>query len=356
MGNFYKEFKHVADPELLEERFQSLLNSPLGTVQEMELWLMKQSLLFEEIMETTLGHRIDFNLETTNHNKRQRMLDDQTQITPIVESHTNLLDKRFIDHPLCEQLNNDVYGEYIRRKKNAIDLFHEENIDRDAEIERLSTEYIRTVSAITVPWESRSKSESQMQGLLESEDRNIRKQAWLAIQNAHLNAKDDIEEIFQSQFKLRNKVAIQAGFENYREYSFQKLERFDYNADDCMTLAENIRKHVLPVKRLLDERNKSALGVDTFAPWDVIAPLQNHTPKYPFTSSQQLIEKGMNVFKQIDPFLFEMVQNMHGNHYFDLEPKDGKSPGAFCLPMLRSGHSFLVMNINGNYNNIRLCP
>lgn len=353
MASFYKEFEYVLDPKLLEEKFIGLLQSELETVHDIELWLFEQSCLLEEVYETTIGHKIEFYLDTTNQNKKQQMNFDETNIIPLLKKYSNLLDTRLIQHPLHNQLNKDLYGIYIKRKENSILIFQEENIDLEKEINSLLTLYLEKINTIKVLWNDEEKPVFQLQRLLESENRTIREQVWNAIQNAQLSVKEELEEIFQSMFDLRIKLASISGYETYTDYAFHILERFDYNSDYCITLAENIRKYVVPLKRNLDKSNKEKLKLVTYKPWDLSAPISNNQPNYPFTTSHELIEKGINVFKHIDTSLVDMFNHMKQNNYFDMDPREGKSPGAYCLPMLRSKHSFIVMNHTNHFSNIR---
>ena len=51
---------------------------------------------------------------------------------------------------------------------------------------------------------------------------------------------------------LRDEVARNADFGDYRDYAFRRRRRFDYTPDDCATFHDSIARHVVPLVRRLD--------------------------------------------------------------------------------------------------------
>ena len=42
-------------------------------------------------------------------------------------------------------------------------------------------------------------------------------------------------------------MALNAGFDNYRDYKFAEMGRFDYTKEDCFQFHEAVKLHVLPL-------------------------------------------------------------------------------------------------------------
>ena len=60
----------------------------------------------------------------------------------------------------------------------------------------------------------------------------------------------------------RHKVAVNAGFANYRDYKFVELSRFDYNKEDCYRFHEAVKLHVLPiVEKIYEQREPSSVSI-----------------------------------------------------------------------------------------------
>ena len=59
-------------------------------------------------------------------------------------------------------------------------------------------------------------------------------------------------------------MAQQAGLQNYRDYKFVDLDRFDYTPEDCQHFHESVRTAIVPVLDTLFAERKAALNLDTF--------------------------------------------------------------------------------------------
>ena len=91
----------------------------------------------------------------------------------------------------------------------------------------------------------------QMGRYLEEPDRALRQEAWELVAKRRLQEADKFEEIFDELIKLRQQIAQNAGFGNYRDYAFRRLGRFDYTPDDCTKFHDAVENEIMPVVREL---------------------------------------------------------------------------------------------------------
>jgi oligoendopeptidase F len=73
-------------------------------------------------------------------------------------------------------------------------------------------------------------------------NREVRENAWKTIQQRRLIDKDDLNILFDELIKLRNQVALNAGFENYRDYMFQALAASTTHRKIAMILQMRLKK------------------------------------------------------------------------------------------------------------------
>ena len=64
----------------------------------------------------------------------------------------------------------------------------------------------------------------------------------------------------------RDQVAKNAGFENYRDYKFVEMGRFDYTKEDCFQFHEAVKLHVLPLVEKINQDKKEKLGLGCSSP------------------------------------------------------------------------------------------
>src|SRR5256885_6041608 len=123
---------------------------------------------------------------------------------------------------------------------------------------------------------------------LEEPDRELRRQAWELVANRRLQEAGKFEDIFDQLVQLRQQIARNAGLENYRDYAFRKLGRFDYTPADCAQFHDAVEKEMMPVVRELQAERRSQLGLDRLRPWDLAVDALNRPPLRPFGEVEQM--------------------------------------------------------------------
>ncbi|UFJ43199.1 M3 family oligoendopeptidase [Brevibacillus humidisoli] len=349
---FYVEKHSLEAVDELEGKFEELLHQEVGSVDELEAWMKRQSQLFEEVDEILSGHYVDFQCRNNDEVAKQKFEHDQQVIQPLIKKYEALFDRKFYDSPYRDQLDQEFYKEYIKSKKNAIELFREENIPLEVKEDGLQTAYFEVTGALTVLWEGEEKTLHQMQNYLQDPDRAVREKAWGLVQESCLSVKDKLQDIMDELVQIRHQKAVNAGLANFRDYMFKKYERFSYTPEDCHRLAEAIHKYVVPIKEEIEKKHQVELGVDRYRPWDTDAVPQGQQPLRPFDKVEELIEGTKQVLNGVDPLLADLLERMNRNGMLDLENRKAKSPGGFCLLLPVSELSFIFMNASGKQDDV----
>ena len=81
--------------------------------------------------------------------------------------------------------------------------------------------------------------------LLKSKDRELRKVVYEKINYRRAEDRGLLDSLFDKMLKLRHQIALNAGFENFRDYMFESLGRFDYDVKECETFHDSIQKLIL---------------------------------------------------------------------------------------------------------------
>jgi oligoendopeptidase F len=187
---------------------------------------------------------------------------------------------------------------------------------------------------------------------LEDPDRNIREDVYHKINGRRLQDKKELNDLFSSLLKKRHQVALNTGFENFRDYRFAELGRFDYSKEDCYQFHEAVKLHVMPLVNQIYEIKKKKLGLDTLRPWDVEAEPAGIQPLRPFKSGGELTEKTIACFDELKPFFGDCLRKMKTMGHLDLESRKGKAPGGYNCPLAESGAPFIFMNAAGQLDDV----
>jgi oligoendopeptidase F len=103
---------------------------------------------------------------------------------------------------------------------------------------------------------------------LKDTDRSKREEVWEKITTRRLQDKEKLNDLFDHLRVLRHKVAMNAGFENFRDYMFQALGRFDYTPQDCYAFHEAIELELYPSCANTPQTQR-CLGLESLRPWDM---------------------------------------------------------------------------------------
>ncbi|WP_342648656.1 M3 family oligoendopeptidase [Mucilaginibacter sp. CSA2-8R] len=338
--------------ENLEPLFKELSERPINSVTDLEQWLQDRSELEAALEEDFAWRYIRMTCDTTNEELLQKFQYFATEIEPNIAPYNNELNKKLIDNEYLDQLDQDKYFVYLRSIRKSLELFREENIPIQTQIQVEQQKYQSITGAMSVQIGDKEFTLEQAAALLKDTDRAKRQEAWEKITARRLQDKQPLNELFDLLLVLRHKVALNAGFENFRDYMFQALGRFDYTPQDCYNFHEAIETEVVPVLREQAQRRREALHQETLKPWDMDVDITGKPALKPFQNGADLVDKSIECFNRINPYLGERLEIMKANGLFDVESRKGKAPGGYNYPLAETGAPFIFMNSANTFRDL----
>jgi len=330
--------------ETLFPILEELQHRVISSATELETWLKDKSELEAALEEDFAWRYIKMSCDTANEQLVKDFQYFATEIEPKISPIANELNKKLVESPYVDELDQQKYFVYLRAVRKALELFREENIPLFTDLQVKQQQYQGITGAMSVTLNGQEYTLEQASNFLKDTDRTIRQNAWETIQQRRLIDKDDLNILFDELVKLRHQVALNAGFENYRDYMFQALGRFDYTAKDCYKFAAAIEQEIVPILKEQAEKRKEALNLAELKPWDLEVSTTGKPALKPFQNGEELIDKSIACFDKIDPSLGEKLAIMKANNLFDVESRMGKAPGGYNYPLAETGAPFIFMN------------
>ncbi|MBT2563506.1 M3 family oligoendopeptidase [Pedobacter sp. ISL-68] len=330
--------------ENLEPLFTELQNREITSTAELENWLKDRSELEAALEEDFAWRYIKMSCDTANEELVKNFQYFATEIEPKISPFANELNKKFVESPFMNDLDKEKYFVYSRAIKKALELYRDENIELFTELQVKQQKYQSITGAMSVELNGQEYTLEQASIFIKDLNREVRENAWKTIQQRRLIDKDDLNVLFDELIKLRNQVALNAGFENYRDYMFQALGRFDYTPQDCYDFANAIEKEIVPILKEQAEKRREALGLEVLRPWDLEVSISGKPALKPFNNGEELIDKSIACFNAIDEKLGSKLATMKANKLFDVESRKGKAPGGYNYPLAETGAPFIFMN------------
>ena len=349
---FVKPDFTVTTWELLKPYFTGLQERPIVSAGELETWLKDYSELSAVVSENMAWRYIKMTCDTANTELRDSYNDFVQNIEPHMAPLSNALNKKIISTEFKAGLTETGYDIYLRGIKNSIDLFREANIPLNTQLQELEQQFGEINGAQSIE-QNGEKMTLQKAGIfLKDLDRSVREAVYQKIQTRRAEDEQALNDLFSKLIGLRHQVALNAGFENYRDYKHQALGRFDYSVQDCLNFHEAVKQHAVPLLNAHDKKRQLKLKLEDYRPWDTAVDEEALPPLKPFDGAQELIEKTIACFDKVDPFFGECIKIMQNMDRLDLESRLGKAPGGYQYPLYETDVPFIFMNSVGLHRDL----
>lgn len=343
----------VTDTAQLKRLFDQLEEKSANSRPELEKWLDHESELLSAITEEQYLRYIRMTCQTDDPTREKAHLDFLERIEPEVKLRSFQLDRKYLASPGRKDLEPTRFSVLDRRKENSVSIFREENVELEKEDAKLGQQYQKITGAMTVFYDGEDRTMQQMGKVLEDPSREVRETAWRLVSERRFRDRESLNRIYDELLSLRLRIAKNAGFDNFRDFMFRKLSRFDYTPEDCVTFHEAVERHVVPLARELDEERRRKLGLAILRPWDMDVDPDGLPPLRPFKDSRELLEKSATVFDKLHVDFGRNFRRMTRLNLLDLDSRKGKAPGGYNYELPEVRLPFIFMNSVGRENDMR---
>lgn len=337
--------------------YEELLDRSIDNADELKQWLIDRSELESYLSENFAWRYIRMTCDTANEELVDQLNFFIAEIQPAMTTYGNDLDLKAVNSPFLSQLTDDGYDVMVRGMKKAIEIYRDENIPLQTELQTEERKYGAIVGAMTVQIDGREMTLPEASDRIQSTDRAVREEAWRKIWERRYQDHLTLDELFDRLRDLRHQIAVNAGFANFRDYSFAALGRFDYTPEDCFNFHESVAEAVVPyVNKLAKERKeklaRADVSVDLLRPWDAKVDVEGRPALKPFATGNELLEKAITCFDRLDKELGDDLRIMRAMGHLDLESRKGKAPGGYNYPLEEIGVPFIFMNATSSLRDL----
>jgi oligoendopeptidase F len=337
----------------VEPLFDELEKRPLSSKEDLKRWLNDWGEFEDALAEEGSLRYIRMTCQTDDPQIEKSYLEFLEKIAEPSKPRTFSLMKKYWDCPHRSELPEKDTSLFDRSVKTQLALYREENIPLETEVEKLSQEYQKLSGTLTVQYEGKEQTLQQMGRYLESTDRRQREEAWRLVAKRRLEEKDAFEDLFDRMLGFRSQISKNAGFDNYRDYRFQRLERFDYGPKDCQAFHESAEKLIKPLVDKIQRKRAKKMGISTLRPWDLSVDPEGKAPLRPFADTEKLMAGCESILGKVDEEFGKNFRTMRELGLLDLESRKGKAPGGYQSNLEEVRLPFIFMNSVGLDNDVR---
>ena len=331
----------------LEPHYKALVTGEL-TAASVADWLLDWTQVSELTDELYNRLYVATTVNTVDKQAEDRYKNFMDNIYPkAMESEQQLKEKL-----LASGLEPDGFAIPLRNMRAEADLFRKQNLPLLVEEEKLSNALDKIIGAQTVEWEGEERTIRQMEVVLRNPDRERRRKGWELMSERRLQDRDAINSNWRKYFELRQKIAKNAGKQDYRAYKWQQLKRFDYTPQDCLAFHEAIEQVAVPAMNRLAKRRQEKRGIDTLRYYDLFVDCTNYPPLQPFKETRELTDKASAIFNKVHPCFGEYFRLMDHEGLLDLANRKNKANGGYCTDFSASKKPFIFANAVGIHDDV----
>lgn len=327
--------------------YRALNDRAIASCTDLETLILDRSALDAMAEEAQANLYIAMTCHTDDDARRNAYLAFVQNVDPHLRTAGAALDRKIVESAFAKQLDSARYETYLRALRQEAKLFRAENIPLQTEATTCDQEYSRLCGAMSVTFDGREQTMPQMARYLEMTDRSVREGSWTAVAARRLRDRDAIDGIFDNLIGIRHRMALNAGFDNFRDFQHERMLRFDYRPSDCQKFHAAVEETCVPLMRTLHRERAAALDIPAVRPWDTKVDLRGRDQLRPFADSVELVDRTSRAFHRLDSELGVMFDSMRGGSCLDLETRKGKAPGGYQYQRQHSRTPFIFMNAAG---------
>ena len=338
-------------PEETRNSFKQLEQRDLPDAQALQKWILDWSNLSSALAEKSSRLYVAMTCDTKNQEAADAYEFFVSNIDPIISEETEKLQKKLIGHNNLTDLENE-YGNWFKAVRTDLELFREENIPLETQVDLEIQKYQKITGAMSVQYKGETKTMQQMSPYLQSPNRAEREEAWHLLTTRRLQDTEALDSAFDTMFKLRIQIAKNSGYENYLDYIFKDKHRFDYTPQDCKNFHESIEKIFLPLQREILNQRAKKMGLQKLRPWDLSCDPLGRPALKPFTTGADLVSKCGNLFSRLNPQWKEWYAILEKQNLIDADSRLGKAPGGYQISFDEARVPFIFMNAAGTNQDV----
>jgi M3 family oligoendopeptidase len=293
-----------------------------------------------------IRHSIDTNDEF--YKEEQDYIDDvmpefQGLVTDYYKELLNSSFRTVLEERWGKQLFSLAESEIKTFSPEVVKLLQEEN--------KLSSQYTKLMASAKISFQGEERTLAQMGPFTQSISRETRKDASLASVRFFEENQKELDRIFDELVKLRHKIAVTLGYENFVELGYYRMTRTDYTPEMVKVFREGVKNHVVPLVKKLKKRQSERIGIDSMKFYDEGFKFTsgNAAPK---GDPQFIIDNGKKMYEDLSGETKEFFHFMIERNLMDLEAKKGKAGGGYCTYIANYESPYIFSNFNGTSGDI----
>lgn len=299
-------------------------------------------------MYTLVNIRNSIDTKDEFYNKEQEVMDESMpQFAEIGSTMAALCLQSPFRTDIEAKFGKHLMEKYELRAKT----FKPEIVEDLIEENKLVTEYEKFLAGAEIEFDGKTYNLSGLSPFMQNIDRDIRRRAseaswgWLASNVAIL------DELYDKLVKIRHRIAVKLGFNNFIELAYARMGRTDWNYEDARKYRKQILDSVVPLAQKLYKEQADRLNIHPMKFYDYGLEFTTGNPK-PVGEEAYLVEQAKHMYEELSEETGKFFNIMINQELMDLTTKPGKRGGGYMTFIPDYKVPFIFSNFNGTSGDV----
>lgn len=351
----FKDYRYTR-PDIikLELDFDILLdefNNAGDAVGQYEI-MKKVNILRKEFdtMRNISNIRYTINTKDNFYNEEHEYFDN---ISPVYSGLRSKLYKTILGSKFRKELEEKTGKEFFRQAELSIKTFSPEIIEDLKKENRLVTEYVKLMASAKILFEGEERNISGMALLMQSQDRQVRKNASEAKWKFLEDNEKTFDRIYDDLVMIRTVIAKKLGYENFIQLGYDRMRRTDYTHKEVSGFRDAVKEFISPVSQKLKEMKRKRVGLDKLHYYDDGYSFKGGNP-VPRGKPEWIVERAGKMYDELSKETGSFFKFMTERELLDLYNRKDKAAGGYCTFIPEYESPFIFANMNGTSDDIRV--
>ena len=351
----FKDFKYER-PDL--DAFESTVDKLLGefdrseNVEDQVAVINKLNVEFNHLdtMATLVSIRSSINTKDKFYDEEREFFDEhEPSFTEIQNRYRKAITESKFRNELEERFGNQLFA----LSENALKSFDPSVKELLQKENKLTSQYDKLLASAEIEFDGKKLNLSEFAPYTQNPDRQVRKDAALAVNGFMGDHMSEIDDIYDQLVKVRHEIATTLGYKDFVELGYIRMNRIDYDRKMVEKFRKQVEEYVVPIVTELKERQRQRIGLDSLKSYDNNFEFLtgNAMPK---GKTKDIMNNGAKMYKELSPETDEFYTFMTERDLFDVEAKKGKEGGGYCTLMADYKAPFIFSNFNGTQADVEV--
>ena len=351
----FKDFKYER-PDL--DAFESTVDELLGefdrseNVEDQVAVINKLNVEFNHLdtMATLVSIRSSINTKDKFYDEEREFFDEhEPSFTEIQNRYRKAITESKFRNELEERFGNQLFA----LSENALKSFDPSVKELLQKENKLTSQYDKLLASAEIEFDGKKLNLSEFAPYTQNPDRQVRKDATLAVNGFMGDHMSEIDDIYDQLVKVRHEIATTLGYKDFVELGYIRMNRIDYDRKMVEKFRKQVEEYVVPIVTELKERQRQRIGLDSLKSYDNNFEFLtgNAMPK---GKTKDIMNNGAKMYKELSPETDEFYTFMTERDLFDVEAKKGKEGGGYCTLIADYKAPFIFSNFNGTQGDVEV--